>query len=376
VKNFRKHHLHTILEEGAASTLPLDAFLSDYFRGHRAIGSKDRREICEAVYAIIRNRSLIDYHLQKPITWADRAEALPKLAEFSADKSIPPHIRVSFPKGLFDLIIGALGEEKGMEFCRISNGTAPVTLRANLLKTTREALLAHFAAEHSVKETPHSKAGLQFPRKHNFFSMDIFKEGHFEIQDEGSQLVADLVEAKPGDEVLDYCAGAGGKTLAIAPKLEGTGQIYLYDIRPLALAQAKKRLKRAGIQNAQILETEDLKRKGMQKRFDWVLVDAPCSGLGTLRRNPDMKWKINKEMIDRLVVQQREIVAAALPLLAPGGTLVYATCSIFPEENEKQLDYFLQHLNLTLVDEPLSLFPVEGGMDGFFGARLKLLTPT
>jgi 16S rRNA C967 or C1407 C5-methylase (RsmB/RsmF family) len=152
--------------------------------------------------------------------------------------------------------------------------------------------------------------------------------------------------------------------------MEKKGQIYLYDIRNHALLQAKKRLKRAGIQNAQFLDKEKLKKKGLLQRMDWVLLDVPCSGSGTLRRNPDMKWRFDPEMVDRLVIQQREIFDQAIKYLAPQGKIVYATCSVLPEENQEQIGYFLKKYSLKLADLPFFTFPQQDGMDGFFAAVL------
>ena len=188
------------------------------------------------------------------------------------------------------------------------------------------------------------------------------------MQDEASQQVAALVQAKPGDHVLDYCSGSGGKALAFAPAMDGKGQIYLHDIRAHILQEAKRRLKRAGVQNAQVLTTDKL--KPLKKKCDWVLVDAPCTGTGTLRRNPDMKWRFTGEMLQRLIGEQRTIFEKALSYLKPEGRIVYATCSILKEENSEQIAHFLKTYGLKLEDSPLQTLPEEGGMDGFFGAVL------
>ncbi len=182
------------------------------------------------------------------------------------------------------------------------------------------------------------------------------------MQDEGSQLIAELIEAKSGDHVLDFCSGSGGKTLAFAPNMKGKGQIYLYDNRLWILQEARKRLRRAGVQNAQFALP--------RKKVDWVLADVPCSGTGTLRRNPEAKWKIDEKMIARLVQAQRAIVKEAFFYLKPGGKFVYATCSLLPEENEGQVSYFLKSYPLFL-ERVLKLLPEEEGMDGFFAAVFK-----
>lgn len=370
---FREHHILFALEAFDQQPLPLDVFLRNYFRSHTAVGSKDRKEICDAIYGMIRWRSLLDYFGKKPASWETRYEALSKFSfdEALSDPKIPLHIRASFPKPFYDLLSSSLGEEKSFNFCLSSNQAAPTTVRANLLKTTRDALLASWKQKYRVHPCAHSPVGIRFEEKINFFATEEFKAGHFEVQDEASQLIADLVAVKPGDRFLDFCAGSGGKSLAIAPKLEGRGQLFLHDIRPLALQEAKKRLKRAGIQNAQPLPHDSPNKMRIRGKMDWVLVDAPCSGTGTLRRNPDMKWKYDDALVERLVLEQRKIFEEALLYLKPDAYIVYATCSVLPQENTEQAAYFIERFGLEQVGEPFSSFPVEGGMDGFFGVVLK-----
>lgn len=369
MKMFRKHHLLTILEETSRSPLPLDVFLRDYFRRHKAVGSKDRREICEILYGIVRWRGLIDARCIKPVTWEKRLDTY--LEKPQVKKEDPLHVQVSFPKTFFDKLSEAYGEKRAMELCLDSNGEAPTTIRVNSLKTSREALLKKWKLEYDVSPSIHSKNGIIFKKRINFFGLPEFKEGFFEVQDEGSQIVASFVKATPNDHVLDYCAGSGGKTLAFAPDMKNKGQIYLYDIRPYALLEAKKRLKRAGIQNGQFLDENKLKKKGMIGKMNWILLDVPCSGSGTLRRNPDMKWKFEPEMIKRLVKEQREIFDKVLKFLHSNGKIVFATCSIFPEENEQQIEYFMQKYNLRMEGEPFQSFPKEREMDGFYCATLS-----
>jgi 16S rRNA (cytosine967-C5)-methyltransferase len=225
---------------------------------------------------------------------------------------------------------------------------------------------------YEISPCSHSPWGITFHKKINFFELSEFKEGLFEIQDEASQLTADLVAVEPKEKVLDFCAGSGGKTLAFAPKMQNSGQIYLHDIRLAVLSEAQKRLRRAGVQNAQLLlPTDERKKRMLKEKMDWVLVDVPCSGTGTLRRNPDMKWKLDLSLIERLVAEQRQIFEQALSFLRPGGHIVYATCSILPQENQEQISFFQEKFKLELSKPPFHSFPKRGGMDGFFGAILK-----
>nr|NGX58911.1 Ribosomal RNA small subunit methyltransferase F [Chlamydiota bacterium] len=228
-KSFREYHLFKILNSYDFGTRPLDNHLSEYFRKNKAIGSKDRKVIAEKIYLLIRWMGLVDHHCPSSHEWEERVEVLERLnmKKILKDPSIPPHIRVSFPKNLFSLLQEHYGEEKAISLCLASNTPAPTTIRANVLKTTRQTLFNKWKEKFSVILTKESVFGIQFEEKINFGALDEFKNGHFEVQDEASQLVANLVEAKPGDQILDYCAGAGGKTLAYAHKLQGKGQLYL-----------------------------------------------------------------------------------------------------------------------------------------------------
>jgi 16S rRNA (cytosine967-C5)-methyltransferase len=259
------------------------------------------------------------------------------------------------------------GEEKACDLCRISNKPAPTTVRANPIKITREALMDRWKTRFKITPCSHSELGIVFLEKTNFFSLTEFQEGLFEVQDEGSQLLSKLMQVQPGQQVMDYCAGSGGKTLAFANQMQGKGQIFVHDIRTHALMEARKRLRRAGIQNAQTIEAESPNLKKIKKKMDWILVDAPCSGTGTMRRNPDMKWKFTEEMLVRLVGQQRVIFEKALSFLKPGGHIVYATCSMLKDENQDQIAHFLKTYPIDIVGEPFQSLPTEGGMDGFYG---------
>lgn len=370
---FRLHHLYALLESYSNQRLPLDLFMSHYFRANKSLGSKDRAFIAETAYSLIRWQGLLDYLYPESPSWAQRYETYINmdLNEIIKREDIPPHIRVSFPKVLFDQIDAAYGMEKAIELCVISNNPAPTTIRVNTNKISREALFERWKDSYDISCSIHAPEGIAFNKRINFFDLPEYKEGFFEVQDEGSQLLAKCVDAKPGDQVMDFCAGSGGKTLAFAVQMKNQGQIYLHDIRVHALQEAKKRLKRAGIQNAQMILSDSPNLAKLKKKMNWVLVDAPCSGTGTLRRNPDMKWRFDEKTLPDLIGQQKTIFERALSFLRPDGRIVYATCSILPEENEKQVDYFIKTYNLTLEGTPYKTLPSHGGMDGFFGVVLK-----
>lgn len=373
MKPFRVYHLLSILSQFDASHLPLDVFLNKYFRLNSSIGSKDRQEICEKLYLLIRWKHLLDHHIKEAPTWEKRLKILldHSITSLIDDPQIPSHVRVSFPKHFWDLLKDAFGESQAYDFCMNSNESAPITLRVNPIKLSRDALFDQWKDLYPIQKCLKSQDALTLSQRSNLFSLPEFKLGYFEMQDEGSQLVAKQVEANPGQHILDYCAGSGGKTLAFAPSMQGKGQIYLYDIRPHALLEAKKRLKRAGIQNAQLLDKDKLKKKGLLQRMDWILLDVPCTGTGTLRRNPDMKDKFTLDQLTQLINEQRSIFESALKYLAPNGKIVYATCSVLPQENMQQIEYFLEKYNLKLDKEPFSSFPEKNSMDGFFAAVLS-----
>lgn len=371
---FRDYHILSLLEGFENSKLPLDLFISLYFKDNKALGSKDRAFISDTVYILIRYLGLLDEQLQNP-SWEKRLQLLKKLdpIEEKTFPELPLHHQVSFPKNLFDTICNSYELEKAISLCKICNTRAPTTIRVNTLKIDRESLLKQWESQFNVVACNQSKNGIIFLEKIHFFSLPEFKAGYFEIQDEASQLAAEFLDIQEGDLVLDYCAGAGGKSLAIAPKMQGKGQLYLHDIRKKALLDAKLRLKRAGIQNYQLLfDDEEQKLKKIKKRINKIFVDAPCSGTGTLRRNPDMKWRFKNEDLKRLLGEQRSIFEKALSFLDPKGLIVYATCSLLNDENEQQAEHFIKTYNLEIVKTFKSL-PSLNGMDGFYAACFKRL---
>lgn len=374
---FREYHLLRFFDFHDCEPAPLDLCIHRYFKSNKALGSKDRAWITETVYGIERWRLLIDYLTKKPRNWENRLATWKNLnpALYRNNDSIPLHIRYSFSEFLFSILVNDFGLEKALPLCWNCNFPAPTTIRVNTLKTNRQSLLEKWKKNFEVSECSISSAGIRFHKKINFFQLPEFKSGLFEVQDEGSQILAQLVEAKPGQHVLDYCSGSGGKTLAFAPRMNGQGQIYLHDIRPHILVEAKKRLKRAGIENSQILQPNDPKLSKLKKKFDYVLVDAPCSGTGTLRRNPDMKRKLTEAMLNRFVGRQRKIFEKALSFVKPGGRIVYGTCSILKKENEQQIEHFLKTYPIELTGQSFQSFPEIDQMDGLFGVCFKLIPP-
>lgn len=368
---FREFHLTQLFNEYKEKNLPLDLVVHHYFKGHKALGPKDRAFVADAIFNIVKWKGLLEY-----LNIFDPLEAIvflgsDKFAEALQNQDIPAYAKGSCPEVLFDKLKETFGETKAAELSQVFNTKAPVAIRVNTLKVTRDELVDRLKDVYEIEASKHAPNAIVFKNKIHFSSMPEYVQGLFEVQDEGSQLVADLMQVQPGQLALDFCAGAGGKTLAFAPRMQNKGQIFLHEVRGAILGEAKKRLNRAGIQNIQVASHDDPKWKKLKKKMDWVLVDAPCTGTGTLRRNPDMKWNFSEANLLKVVGQQRTIFEKALSFLKPGGTIVYATCSILPEENERQVEHFLKTYKLKLVGEPLKILPTEGGMDGFYGAVLQ-----
>ncbi len=371
LNSFRKKSILRFLElfSGSPAT-PMDLLLNNFYRANKSLGSSDRRYIGDTIYAIVRNLSLLDAHLPSPALWEDRVNLFleKNLKTLERSPHLAPYQKASLSEDIYTLLLNFYGEEQTKVLSETLNTPAPTTVRVNLLKTTRDLILRGWNDRYEITPCKESSSGIVFNKKIDLPSLSEFKKGLFEIQDEGSQLISELVKAAPGDSVLDFCAGGGGKSLAIAPKMAGKGQIFLHDIRKTPLISAKKRLKRAGVQNAQIIFEEPKKLSKLSRKMDWVLIDVPCSGSGTWRRNPDQKWKFSKATLERLVAEQRKIFDQALTYLKPNGHVVYATCSLFSQENEEQVEYFLKHYPVQLSAPLFKRLPVSGGMDGFFGA--------
>lgn len=372
-RDFRRKHILQILETFDSGRGPLDRFIHLYYRQNRSLGSKDRAHIAQQVYRAVRYRELLNRFCRPSEAWAERLALFEQADLLTLQNQCGDDLATSesIPAPLFDLLRANFSEPILREQCRLINTPAPISMRANALKGDREELIQQLPAAYGARLSDHSPHGIVLKRREALFNLESFRAGWFELQDEGSQLIADQVKAKPGDWIVDYCAGSGGKTLAIAPRLGGSGQIFLGDIRPKALLEAKARLKRAGIQNAQTLPFDHHTWKQLKGRADWVLTDVPCSGSGTLRRNPDMKGKIDADTLNRLIKLQREIVQRALSFVKTGGKLCYATCSLLRAENCEQIEYFCSNFGLEVCQEPYQTNIVENGPDGFFATVLQ-----
>lgn len=406
---------------------PADVLANDYFRARRYIGAADRRAIAECVWQVLRTHRRLSWWLDErpsprllvaasllferrdslngvaalfsgerfspgPLN-AEELDALRPLAGNSLEHAdMPESVRIEVPDWLLPSLVSCFGPALMKELQALLR-PAPLDLRVNLLKTTRDAAQAALAAEGmDATRTPLSPWGLRIygPRR-PVSSGRAFQSGLIEVQDEGSQLVAALIDARPGHRVCDYCAGAGGKTLAMAMTMANRGQIIACDVAASRLARAARRMRRAGVFNAErhLLKPGDKWAKRRAGSFDRVLVDAPCSGTGTWRRNPDARLRLTEQDLTELTSRQAAILDAAAGLVRNGGRLVYSTCSLLPEENEAQVSKFLaSHAGFLLVPpaqawpfQPapalctdaayLTLSPVRHNTDGFFAAVLE-----
>ncbi len=343
---------------------PADQVVSRFFRDHRELGPRERATLAETVYTVLRKKLLFDHlspsgsgskerrmailgfhgprdFLKSALNdvekrWLDNCDAVKQ------DDLLERH-RHNLPEWL----VAPLKAQLGDEFWPLAESLqqpAPLDLRVNALTDKRADVQKELkAAAIPAAATPFSPWGLRIDGKPALTKLDAFARGAVEVQDEGSQLLALLLDAKRGEMVVDFCAGAGGKTLAIGATMRNTGRLYAFDTSAHRLDALKPRLARSKLSNvhpAAIAHERDDRVKRLAGKIDRVLVDAPCSGLGTLRRNPDLKWRQSPQSVGELTAKQTAILQSAARLLKPGGRLVYATCSVLPEENEAIAEAF------------------------------------
>lgn len=412
----RVEQVTEVLKQVLTWQQPADVVLSKYFRANPAMGGRDRAQAAEAVFDVLRHLRRYRHDAQtgsgsleaklavaglyatldeashqtvltpEQLTWAAHSGQIdPDSLSFGLRFSVPEWIEAGL-KQLPDADSYAASLLQG----------APVDLRVNLMKGERQAVLEQVQAQlqgsrFAVQTTPYSPEGLRLTGHPPINRWQLFTDGVIEVQDEGSQLLAHLVAPKRGEMVIDFCAGAGGKTLALGAMMKSTGRLYAFDVSAARLARAKPRFARSGLSNIHpvvIRHERDDRVARLAGKAHRVLVDAPCTGLGTLRRNPDLKWRQTPEQLARLCLEQASILNQAAKCVRPGGRLVYATCSLLRQENEAQIEQFLEkHPEFVLIDATdclpvcptnsvdelgmLRLRPDWHGTDGFFAAVLQ-----
>lgn len=420
-----------LLQDVDSDPRPLDGVVSAWFRARRYIRDRDRGLILEGFYGLLRCHARLGWWLERHgrpgaardrlLAWlmledgktADQLRGLFTGGQFAPapmtahertliaklqgrvldHPSMPDEVRGECPSWAAEPLRRRFGEAFAGEMAAMLT-PAPLDLRINPLKTTREAAIDGLR-DQGLEAEPCRLApyGVRVKERPSLADLAMLKTGEAEIQDEGSQLVAMLVGAKPGERVVDFCAGAGGKTLAIATQMQNKGKVVACDVSENRLKRAAERFRGAGLHN---IETRLLsgERDPWVKRhkdgFDRVLIDAPCTGTGTWRRNPDARWRTPEGGLDRLVPLQAEILASAARLVKPGGRLIYATCSLLAEENEAQIAAFLAahpafqivplgdvapHIDGSAHPDILSLTPARNDTDGFFAAVMTRAVP-
>ena len=406
---------------------PADDVAANYFRRRRYIGAKDRAHIADHVYSVLRRRPALDWWITKhSVDIGPRSRVLVALALTAGWRpetivsccdghrfrpapldeaeamlirglamrtlrhpEMPRAVANELPDWLLPYFERVFGKELEREMAALNVG-APIDLRVNLLKADRETARRTLAVEGIAAEpTPWSSVGLRLTERVALGGLAAVKDGFVEVQDEGSQITALLVDAQPGMRVVDFCAGAGGKTLALAAQMANRGKLVACDVSARRLEKGTRRLRRAGVGNVErraLTSERDKWVKHHAGHFDRVLVDAPCLGTGTWRRNPGDKWRVTPEELADLILRQQQILSSAARLVRPGGRLVYATCSVLHEENEAQAGAFLAakpDFSLLPVARVwaetiggaspggvpyLRLTPARHGTDGFFVA--------
>lgn len=406
-----------ILRELLRFDAAADAVLSRHFRSRPQLGQRDRQILADTAYQVLRHLRLLRTLAESDdaiggavelrlavLGWQGDARSLREAltpAQFDWRKrlieqdalGLPEAVRWSLPDWLDD----TLRREYGEEFPALAQALlrpAPLDLRVNVLKARREAVLDAFARlDLPAQPTRYSPWGVRLEGKPALQNLTLFRDGWVEVQDEGSQLLALLLAPRRGEMVVDFCAGAGGKTLALGAMMRSTGRLYAFDVADYRLAKLKPRLLRSGLSNVHpvvIAHERDERVRRLAGKVDRVLVDAPCSGLGTLRRNPDLKWRQTPADVAEMAVKQASILQSAATLLKPGGRLVYATCSLLSAENTEVVEAFLadkpefervpagEILAQQGVDAAdlaprgdLRLLPHRHGTDGFYAAVLQ-----
>ncbi len=372
-----------------------DKVIEKILKSNPKWGARDRRFIAETIYDIVRWYRLfieltgadeddywkllavwclwnkVDFPDWEELKGVNRKKILEAYEQLKSNRKI----RESIPDWLDEVGISELGEKWEKELEAL-NEEAKVVLRVNTIKISREELQKQLQELENIS----TDAPLDFPdallleERQNIFTRQQFKDGLFEVQDGGSQLIAPFLQVKPGMRVIDACAGAGGKTLHLAALMQNKGRIIAMDTEEWKLDELKKRGRRAGVANVETRLIESSKTiKRLENSADRLLLDVPCSGLGVLKRNPDAKWKMSIDFIEQVKELQERIFADYSSMVKTGGEMVYSTCSLFPSENEKQVETFLknQSENFELLDQKTVL--PSAGFDGFFMARLKRL---
>ena len=393
-----------VLTEYSSSTRPADSIISYFFRNNKNLGLNERSQVAESYFGVIRNQLLYqtildsndvekfilcDLLISGEMSNDDIQKLNPDFTSSQEDlkkeknKITELWIKYSLPKWIYDELKKTY-ESSQLEKVLVSLASPSyIDLRINLIKEkNRDVIMNNLKSnlnlnEKKIQSTPYSQIGIRLPRGTKIQGLKIFKDGLIEVQDEGSQLLSYLVDANRNHMVADFCAGAGGKALGIAALMSGAGRLYAFDVSDKRLMNLKKRFKRSGLSNvvSHLIKNEnDIRIKRLRGKFDRVLVDSPCSGLGTIRRNPDLKWKHDLNTLAELQEKQFNILQSASRLCKVNGRLIYATCSFMHQENEDIINRFMQNNNnfkIIDVQSILDKYQIPMQMDTFFKIRFN-----
>lgn len=408
----RIDQVHRLLDDVLSFDYPADVVLSGWMRANRQAGAQDRAQVADAMFNVLRHLRRYRHLAESGDGPAGRRLAILGLSSVLppeslasvlsdtekewlihlrhvGDSTMPWGVRFSMPEWL-ERHLSTMDDADSL--AEALNQNAPLDIRINPMKTDRNTVLTRLLDESGAglnpQPTPYSPWGIRLEGRPAVNRWPLFKNGEIEVQDEGSQILAALVAPRRGEMVIDYCAGAGGKTLLLGAMMRSTGRLYAFDVSAARLARAKPRFARSGLSNIVpvVIDAENDKRvKRLRGKAHRVLVDAPCTGLGTLRRNPDLKWRMSRESLVALQATQAQILDQAARCVAPGGRLIYATCSVLAQENQEQIEQFLaRHPEFTCMDAGsiladrcpgleltgpyLQLRPDYHQTDGFFAA--------
>ncbi len=372
-------HAEDLLRSYEIEPKPLDRMIDAFYRRNHNLGPRERRLISDAVFGVMRWKRRLDGILmlegvahptngQRIAAYMDgKLKGELHAARFPGGDAA----YWSYPDFIYDRLVRYKGKEWAAKIASALNEEAPLVIRTNILKIDREGLQKKLQAEGIETEpTSRSPFGLAIPERVNLNSLKSFKAGLFEVQDEASQLIGLLVDPKKNETIIDVCAGAGGKTLLLAMMTKGEGRVVASDTNIRKLRTLKDRAKQAGAKNIDVVLPHKLKEY-FRDSADAILVDAPCTGTGTLRRNPDLKWRLSEADIENCVKMQREILTDSALLVKKGGKLIYVTCSILPDENEEVAEWFKKKSGWEIVGDYFRTDPSEDFMDGFFAAVFR-----
>ena len=369
-------HFDRLSGRQECAKMSIDSHLRAYFRAHKMkLDQSDKEWLSEKFKDLYRWKGLITHFMQgtaSPSNFLRVYFGNTNWRAYANSRTLAGNICSSMPEELFKRLTHCFGKDKALDIGKVWNESSVTFLRVNPLVDDRERVYKFLASKGiSVEKSNVNAIGLRITRSDILPSLKELKEHSFDIQDESCQMVGLQIDCNPGDKVLDFCCGSGGKSLVFGPQLKGKGHLFLHDVNEFYLKQAKRKLYNAKIRNFSCLTTGSPQLDSLKRKMDWILVDVPSTGSGQFRRYPERKWLYSDESLQKHIADQREIFKRALTYLSRKGKIVYSTSSILPDENMEQVKHFCESHKLYLVKEPVFSLPQSHGMDGFFSAVLE-----